>query len=293
MQAPAWYVAYQAMVFGTGLILVSIGAFMTYRRIHLRDDGKWLHGVMHGIMMFNGCVYLVWGVDPWCLNHIYSWQVPPLLRNLLNITVLSGLLLWTSVLLEGIKDVEGKLYSPAMLRILLWKVPTVFITILSFSCQIWANQKNLRWPLGIIAMSTLTICSIAALVASRALLKVTEIFSKSQDHMSGSQSPQQSQTSGSRNLVILKLKGTLIALGLQILIAIYNSIDFLRSHQSLEEYEVPQDISRPFFPTTYLIRAFVLPIIVYLFWISPPTTGKKHLRTVSTSPSSIPSPQSV
>jgi hypothetical protein len=284
--APSWYIGYQILVIGTGLILFSYGALMIYRRRHTPNDGRWLHGVVHGMLAFNGCVYIVWGVDPWCLNQIYSYKVPPMLRNLLNITALSGLLLWTSVLLEGIKDSEGKFYNSKTLRTFLWKVPTVMIILLSFACQIVANQMNARWPLGINVLFTLLICFIASVVAFRTLFRVSSIFQKSHATANAGAQHHRSVTGG-RHLVILKLKGTIALLIFQIIIAIYNSVEFLRSKQTLEQYEVPQDTSRPFIPTNYITRVLTLPIIFYLFWI-PPTSHQQPPKQASTnSPSAV------
>jgi hypothetical protein len=278
---PSWYLAYQLIVIGTGVLMIMFGLVMTHRRIKSQESGKWLHAVIHGVLVFNGCVYIVWGVDPWCVAKIYPYSVPFFFRNVLNLTLLSSVLLWTSALLEGIKEVEGVMCTTAKLRLWLWKIPTALLAVLLVVCQILANLLNAEWPMGIITLTALLICSGATAVSIKALIKVTEVFQKSRDHLDQVDGPQTTNTRA-RTTAILKLRGTIIVLLIQVGVGIYNCAEYLPSKDTLEQSIIPQNTTKPFFPTAYITRTFILPLMMYLFYIPPSPTSLPAATQVST-----------
>jgi hypothetical protein len=266
---PGWYIALQVVLFLQGISMIFFGAVMTHRRLShaAKTFSSRMHIVVHYSLLFNGTIMILLAVDPIGVRGIWPYWLLPCLKTVVNIVILCDLLLWTSILLGGLKEVEGMVRDTKTLELFLWKLPSAVYTISCVVSMSLAISLNRKWPMAIQSAVVCMTFFVALVVSSKALKKVREVY-----HSIQSQDNQRTRQSN-RKASLIKLLVTVLIFILEFSLTAWNCYTFLSINQSLEASEIPHDPSKPAIPWVYLMYIVALPMIFYMFWVPSAKTG--------------------
>jgi hypothetical protein len=143
---PTWYVCLQVVLLIQGVLMVSFGVLMSFRRLKMVRSNKafstTIHTFVHHSLISNGIVFIFLALDPVGVIGIWPFWLLPGFRALVNVLFLNGLLFWTSILVGGLKDAQGLIRDVQKLQLYLWKLPSFAYILACLSSWVLAISQQ-------------------------------------------------------------------------------------------------------------------------------------------------------